>query len=122
MPLRPEFRVFYDFDRHQPLYVVNYWDWNYCHDAICRDYTDKIVYEAHYPQLLDQYNKYKDDVVKMVAADFGYAICIKAEGVVIHADEIHSHIHFVRARGAEIELEFVREAAILHESLSKNFN
>lgn len=59
MPLRPEFRVFYDFDRHQPLYVVNYWDWNYCHDAICRDYTDKIVYEAHHPKLLDQYDKYK---------------------------------------------------------------
>lgn len=69
MPLRPEFRVFYDFDRHQPLYVVNYWDWDYCHDAICRDCTDKIVYEAHYPKLLDQYNKYKESVVKMVAAD-----------------------------------------------------
>lgn len=69
MPLRPEFRVFYDFDLHQPLYVVNYWDWDYCHDAICRDYTDKIVYEAYYPQLLDQYNKYKDGVVKMVSSD-----------------------------------------------------
>lgn len=69
MPLRPEFRVFYDFDHHRPLYVVNYWDWDYCHEAICRDYTDKIVYEAYYPKLLEQYNKHKDSVVKMVAAD-----------------------------------------------------
>lgn len=69
MPLRPEFRVFYDFDNHKPLYVVNYWDWDYCHDSICRDYTDKLVYEAHYPRLLDQYNEYKDKVVEMVAND-----------------------------------------------------
>lgn len=69
MPLRPEFRVFYDFDKHQPLYVVNYWDWDYCHDAICRGYTDKIVYEAYYSQLLDQYNAHKDAVMAMVATN-----------------------------------------------------
>ena len=69
MPLRPEFRVFYDFDRRQPLYVANYWDWDYCHDAICRSYTDKIVYEACYTPLLDQYNLLKDRVVEMVASD-----------------------------------------------------
>lgn len=69
MPLRPEFRVFYDFDRHQPLYIANYWDWKYCHDAICRDYTDKIVYEAYYPTLLAQYERFKDSVVEMVADD-----------------------------------------------------
>lgn len=69
MPLRPEFRVFYDFDWHQPLYVVNYWDWAYCHNAICRSLTDKIVYEAYYPTLLDQYNQLKDGVIEMIAAD-----------------------------------------------------
>ncbi|MCI8843254.1 MAG: hypothetical protein HFF08_03985 [Oscillospiraceae bacterium] len=77
MPLRPEFRVFYDFDRHQPLYIVNYWDWDYCHDAICRDYTDKIVYEAYYPRLLDQYNEYKDSVIEMVAADMASVSALK---------------------------------------------
>lgn len=71
MPLRPEFRVFYDFDRHQPLYAANYWDWDYCHDAICRDLTDKIVYEARYPELLRQYEAHKDEVMEMVAADMG---------------------------------------------------
>ena len=35
MPLRCEARVFYNFDTHQLLYAVNYWDWNYCHDGIC---------------------------------------------------------------------------------------
>lgn len=69
MPLRPEFRVFYDFDSHQPLYVVNYWDWEYCHEAVCRNFTDKIVYETWYPQLLEEYNKHKDSVMEMVAAD-----------------------------------------------------
>lgn len=69
MPLRPEFRVFYDFDRHKPLYVVNYWDWDYCHDNICLDYTDKIVYETYYPTLLDKYNQLKDSVVDMVSHD-----------------------------------------------------
>ena len=69
MPLRPEFRVFYDFDKHQPLYVANYWAWDYCHDSICRNYTDKIVYEAFYPQLLDQYFVHKDAVVEKVASD-----------------------------------------------------
>ncbi len=77
MPLRPEFRVFYDFDRHQPLYVVNYWDWDYCHDAICRDYTDKIVYETHYPKLLDQYNELKNGVVEMVASDMESVFTLK---------------------------------------------
>lgn len=77
MPLRPEFRVFYDFDRHQPLYVVNYWDWEYCHNAICRDFTDKIVYEAYYPKLLEQYNQYKDSVVKMVASDMKFVTDLK---------------------------------------------
>lgn len=55
MPLRPEYRVFYDFDNKKALYVVNYWDWNYCHDAITRDITDKVIYEAYYPTLEKHY-------------------------------------------------------------------
>lgn len=52
MPLRPEIRVFYDFDRKKSLYAVNYWDWDYCHDRICeRDCTDALAYEAAYPDL-----------------------------------------------------------------------
>ena len=57
MPLRPELRLFYNFDGHQLLYVVNYWDWNHCHDGICfspfsdERKPDADVYEAAYPQL-----------------------------------------------------------------------
>lgn len=69
MPLRPEFRVFYDFDRHKALYAVNYWDWDYCHDAISRERTDKIVYEAYYQHILDEYLNRKDEVVALVEHD-----------------------------------------------------
>ncbi len=57
MPLRPEIRIFYNFDIHQLLYAINYWDWDYCHDAICCSFLgeDKLpdadIYEAAYPTL-----------------------------------------------------------------------
>lgn len=51
MPLRPEVRVFYNFDVHKLLYAVNYWDWNYCHDAIRRKTEDATAYETAYPSL-----------------------------------------------------------------------
>ena len=61
MPLRPEIRVFYDFDHHKALYAVNYWDWGYCHDRICeRDCTDALAYEAAYP-VLDRFFKENGD-------------------------------------------------------------
>lgn len=69
MPLRPEFRVFYDFDKHQPLYIVNYWDWDYCHEAIERNRTDAIVYKEIYPYILKRYNEMKDAVMDAVAHD-----------------------------------------------------
>lgn len=56
MPLRPEIRVFYDFDRHQYLYSVNYWDWDYCHSRICFGWNgerklDADIYETAWPSL-----------------------------------------------------------------------
>ena len=57
MPLRPEIRIFYNFDIHQLLYAINYWDWDYCHDAICYSFLgeDKLpdadIYETAYPTL-----------------------------------------------------------------------
>lgn len=64
MPLRNEYRLFYDFDNNKPLYIVNYWDWEYCHDAISRNVTDKIVYETIYPQLNKHYEEKKDVVME----------------------------------------------------------
>lgn len=66
MPLRNEYRVFYDFDNRKALYVVNYWDWDYCHDTICRNASDKIIYEESYKHLEYIYNKNKDKVMKLV--------------------------------------------------------
>lgn len=51
MPLRPEIRVFYDFSNNLYLYTVNYWDWDECHEAICRHPEDAKVYEKVYPQI-----------------------------------------------------------------------
>ena len=54
MPLRPEIRMFYDFTSHRPLYAVNYWDWDYCHEAIAYREEDFKVYERVYPSLLQK--------------------------------------------------------------------
>lgn len=55
MPLNPEFRLFYDFDQNIPLYVVNYWDRDYCQEAISRNAKDGEAYEKRYPSLLQEY-------------------------------------------------------------------
>ena len=56
MPLNTEFRVFYDFDKKAALYIANYWDWDYCSEAIChRGKEDRNAYESRYPSLLAEY-------------------------------------------------------------------
>ena len=71
MPLRPEIRLFYDFDRHQPLYDVNYWDWDYCHDRIAEDDHDKVVFESYYPTLVEllteRWARYKSRVMEALS-------------------------------------------------------
>ena len=66
MPLRNEYRVFYDFDNRKALYVTNYWDWNYCHDSISRNATDKLVYEKVYNELHAHYLFTHERVLKLV--------------------------------------------------------
>ena len=66
MPLRCEIRVFYDFDRHRAIYAKNYWDWDYCYKAISRNPTDKIVYEAVYPQLESRYQEVSQFAMELV--------------------------------------------------------
>lgn len=66
MPLRPEFRVFYDFDNKRVLYPAFYWDKDYCKESIDRNYTDRIVYNACYDDIHKFYEEHKDEVVKMV--------------------------------------------------------
>lgn len=69
MPLRNEVRVFYDFDNHMSLYTANYWDWDYCHQQINRDPSDKIVYQEYYPKIEERYNTLKEEIIPV--ADFG---------------------------------------------------
>ena len=60
MPLRPEVRWFYDFDKHKILYGKFYWDWNYCHELICKNEKDKNVYEKVYSKLHEEYERLED--------------------------------------------------------------
>lgn len=69
LPLRTEFRVFYDFDRHTVLYTENYWDWKTCSEAICRDATDRIIYSSQYGHILSTFERLKKKVEEMAAHD-----------------------------------------------------
>lgn len=66
LPFRPEFRVFYDFKEKRVLYSVNYWNWDYCYDAICKNMTDKIVYESTYPYIDSFYESNKENVIQQI--------------------------------------------------------
>lgn len=67
MPLRNEYRVFYDFDKKKLLYSVNYWDWDYCYKGIEYVATDKIIYEAVYPKLQEHFLKMQETVEQLVS-------------------------------------------------------
>ena len=66
LPLRPEFRVFYDFDKHEVLYCVNYWDYEYVSKGLY-DATDKIVFEYMRYYLLSCFWSKKDEVEEVVS-------------------------------------------------------
>lgn len=57
LPLQNEYRVFYDFDKKEVLYAVNYWDPETCQEAISRNATDKIIYEHVIGDLIKHYNE-----------------------------------------------------------------
>lgn len=58
MPLRPELRVFYDFDKKEILYTANYWDWDYCNEGISRHSGDAETYKESYPRMLALLKEY----------------------------------------------------------------
>lgn len=64
LPLRPEYRAFYDFDAHRPIFIANYWDETY---GQMNDATDKIVFQARAPYIKAEYEKNKDKVLRVVA-------------------------------------------------------
>lgn len=66
LPLRPEFRVFYDFDVRKPVFTANYWDFDYVYQHLY-DATDKIIFYHEHKRIEGAYKKHKDSVQAMVA-------------------------------------------------------
>lgn len=66
LPLRPEFRVFYDFDAQEPLYTANYWDYEYVYPNLF-EATDKIIFEHEREHLETVFDAQKNHVQCMVA-------------------------------------------------------
>lgn len=66
LPLRPEYRVFYDFDTRQPLYTVNYWDYDYVAPSLTWA-SDRIIFDHENPRLDTEYEAHKAEVQDMVA-------------------------------------------------------
>lgn len=66
MPLRPELRVFYDFDKKEILYTANYWDWDYCNEGISRHPDDARTYKESYPRMLVLLKKYGNKWIPVI--------------------------------------------------------
>ena len=65
MPLNTEFRLFYDFNAHKVLYIVNYWDRNYCRNPIAeRNPLDGEAFDRRWPSLEKEYLANKDAVMQ----------------------------------------------------------
>ena len=64
MALRPEFRVFYDFDKQKLLYTVNYWNYQYCEEHLSVE--DKAVFSNAEAQLNKYFKQHVDEVEKLV--------------------------------------------------------
>lgn len=66
LPLRPEFRVFYDFDKHRLLYSVNYWDYEYVSRGLY-DVTDKIIFDYMKDYLESSFLDKKTEVENLIS-------------------------------------------------------
>jgi hypothetical protein len=66
LPLRPEFRVFYDFDKKEPMYCANYWDFDYVYPNLFWE-ADKIIFEHERLRIETTYKAKKDEIVELVA-------------------------------------------------------
>ena len=65
LPLRPEFRVFYDFDIHDVIFVANYWDHDYVYPNLY-DITDKIIFASMRSHIETEFLLNKDHVADLV--------------------------------------------------------
>lgn len=65
LPLRTEFRVFYDFDKHKVCYTSNYWDASYCMNGMY-DANDKLIFSTYAPIIADRFNRHIGEVESLV--------------------------------------------------------
>jgi hypothetical protein len=65
LPLRPEFRVFYDFDTSQVLYTANYWDYDAVRPRLY-DRTDKIIFDTIWPEIESAFSEKRVEAEALV--------------------------------------------------------
>lgn len=65
MPMRTEFRVFYDFDSKRVLYCHNYWDYDYCSSHM--NPSDKAVFDKFHEKYDLKYEQNMESVKKNIA-------------------------------------------------------
>ena len=65
LPLRPELRVFYDFDSKKVLFAVNYWDYDYVRPHLYYA-TDKIVFDHERERIEKAVEAMKPACIEMV--------------------------------------------------------
>lgn len=65
LPLRSEFRVFYDFDKGRPVFTANYWDFEYVFPHLY-EATDRIIFEHERGRLEAAFQENSDRVQSMV--------------------------------------------------------
>lgn len=66
LPFRNEFRVFYDFDDQEVMFVVNYWDYDYIYSHLY-DITDRIIFDHQREKMEARYEAFKDKAAQAVA-------------------------------------------------------
>ena len=66
LPLRNEFRVFYDFDNNCPIFTANYWDWDYVYPHL-HYATDKIIFAHEREHIERVFEEKKEEVQELVA-------------------------------------------------------
>ncbi|TDM38055.1 hypothetical protein ETI11_01295 [Macrococcoides canis] len=65
MPLRTEYRVFFDFDTKEVIGISNYWHPNVMKNGI-RDEGDLSTYKNNEERIIEEFNAYKHYVIELV--------------------------------------------------------
>ena len=66
LPLRSEFRVFYDFDLKKVLFTANYWEYDYIYEHLY-DVTDRIIFDHERERLENTFREKKEAAEALVA-------------------------------------------------------